>query len=161
MRQIGPPSAAQLAARKNLRPFVKGQPTITRPVSSRNRLQRGFMRALADDWDRHGKIALEAARVIDPMGYIKVVASLMPRQFEQTTPVQELSDDELTAAIEHLRSRLSIGVGAGSRAALESQPPEKLQALPQATGIPLSGDELPRTIIPSGEPLRQDSGGGV
>jgi hypothetical protein len=152
--EIYPPSPAQIAARKNLRPFVKGQPSVHRPISSRNRLQRGFMRALADDWDRHGKIALEAARVIDPMGYIKCIAALMPRQFEQTTPLEELSDDELTAAIEHLRTRISVSAGKGIHAPPQLDAPDVLPALRETERISCGGLDVSGTPFPSGEPLR-------
>jgi hypothetical protein len=128
----------QEQARKNLKPFVKGQPTINpggRPVGSRNRLQGSFMSALANDFDKYGKAALEHARKIDPMGYIKTVASLMPKQFEQTTPLEELSDSELIAAIELIRSKISIGVGTGIGAAPEPHAPKRLPALPETIRV--------------------------
>lgn len=74
---------------------------------SRNRLQSGFLLRLADDFEAHGKAAIEAAREKDPVGYIKAIASLMPRQVEQSQPLDDLTDAELTAGIALLRSRLS------------------------------------------------------
>ncbi len=74
---------------------------------SRNRLQSGFLLRLADDFDAHGKAAIEAAREKDPVGYIKAIASLMPKQVEQSQPLDDLTDAELTAGIALLRSRLS------------------------------------------------------
>jgi hypothetical protein len=98
------------AAIERIKPYQwKPGKQTHRPVSSRNRLQGSFLHALADDFEKFGKSTLEAARMIDPMGYIKTVASLMPKQFEQTTVLEELTDAELTAGIAFLRSRLTRG----------------------------------------------------
>ena len=85
-----------------------------KPKGTRNRLQGAFMSALANDFDAWGKIAIERARAVDPMGYIRVVASLMPKQVEAAAPLEELSDDELAAGIEILKHRLSLGDAEGT-----------------------------------------------
>lgn len=106
-------------AKKNLIPAQKGGPSLNpggRPVGSRNRLQGSFMSALASDFDKWGRGAIEKARRNDPMGYIKCIASLMPKQFEQTTPLEDLTDAELTAGIALLRSRLADGATEGINA---------------------------------------------
>jgi len=90
-----------------------------KPKAARNRLQGGFLNALADDFDAHGKKAIEAAREKDPVGYIKAIASLMPKQVEQSQPLDDLTDAELTAGIALLRSRLSGAAREGTAA-----PPE-------------------------------------
>jgi hypothetical protein len=102
------------------KPGVSGNPG-GKPKSSRNRLQGDFMLALANDFAEHGKKAIETARVDDPVGYMKVVASLMPKQMEQTQPLDDLTDAELTAGIALLRSRLAGGTGAGSESPQEPQ----------------------------------------
>lgn len=53
-----------------------------KPVKSRNRLQGAFLRALADDFEEHGPAALVAMRKEKPSDYIRVVASLMPKELE-------------------------------------------------------------------------------
>lgn len=85
-----------------------------KPKSARNRLQGAFLNALADDFDTHGKQAIVDAREKDPVAYIKAVASLMPKQVEQTQPLDDLSDAELLAGIAFLRSRLADGAGEGT-----------------------------------------------
>src|SRR6185312_15918805 len=92
-----------------------------RPKAARNRLQPRFINALADDFDEHGPAAIVAAREKDPLGYVKAVASLMPRQVEQAQPLDDLTDAELLAGIALLRSRLADQAGEGVGA------PEKLQ----------------------------------
>lgn len=79
---------------------------------ARNRLQARFLNELADDFDQHGKAAIVRAREEDPMGYVKAVAALMPKQVEQTQPLEDLTDAELTAGIALLRARLTGADGA-------------------------------------------------
>lgn len=102
-----PPEHARFQAGQSGNPGGK-------PKAARNRLQGGFLNALADDFDKHGKKALEDAREKDPMGYIKAIASLMPKQVEQSQPLDDLTDAELTAGIALLRARLSGGAGEGA-----------------------------------------------
>lgn len=100
---------------EHLKPFQPGQSGNPggKAKHSRNRLQSGFLLRLADDFEAHGKGAIEAAREKDPVGYIKAIASLMPKQVEQSQPLDDLTDAELTAGIALLRARLSGGSGTG------------------------------------------------
>lgn len=141
-----------------LRAYAKKPGEGGRPVGSRNRLQAGFMHALADDFAKYGKGAIEHARRIDPMGYVKTIAALMPKQFEQTTPLEELSDSELIGAIALIRSKLSIGVGEGIRETQEPQSADRLPALPEATGVPPRRSRLPRAVVDGGQPAGKDAG---
>lgn len=85
-----------------------------KPKHARNQLQVSFLNALARDFDDHGKDAIERARIEDPVGYMKVCASLMPKQVEQSQPLDDLSDAELVAGIAFLKTRLTGGAGEGS-----------------------------------------------
>lgn len=113
----------------------KGEPA-TRPqrasVTSRARLNGRFMTALADDFEQHGKRAIERMRIHDPSGYIKTVAFLMPKQFEQTTPMSELTDEELERGIEYLRSKLVSSDGKGIKPAPLLIENNGVQAVPKA-----------------------------
>lgn len=80
---------------------------------ARNRLQGAFLNALAADFDACGVQALKAARVQDPMGYIKAIAALMPKQVEQSQPFEDLTDAEIVAGIALLRARLAAPSAAG------------------------------------------------
>lgn len=84
-----------------------------RPKGTRLKLQGSFLTRLADDFETHGKDAIQAAREKDPVGYIKAIASLMPKQVEQSQPLDDLTDAELVAGIALLRSRLADGNAAG------------------------------------------------
>ena len=101
----------------NLRPpFAPGQSPNPggKPKGARNRLTAHFLNALADDFEEHGKAAIVACREKDPMGYVKVVGALMPKQVEQTQPLDDLTDAELVAGIALLRSRLAGEAGEGA-----------------------------------------------
>lgn len=93
-----------------------------KPKGARNRLTAAFLNALADDFDQHGVKAIQDARENDPVKYMQVCATLMPKQVEQTQPLDDLTDAELLAGIALLRSRLAGGAGAGVGTPQEPQP---------------------------------------
>jgi hypothetical protein len=87
---------------KNLKPAWEAGASPNpggKPVGARNRLQGRFIAALADDFDRHGAAAVAAMREKDPSGYIRVIASLMPKEVEIGRVLEGLTDDELAAGI--------------------------------------------------------------
>jgi hypothetical protein len=85
----------------------------------RNKLNADFLKALSKDFDEHGIDAIERARLEDPMGYVKTIASLLPKQVEQSQPLDELTDAELVAGIALLRARLTGAPGKGTDAPAE------------------------------------------
>jgi hypothetical protein len=101
------------SAGTQFKPGQSGNPG-GRPMGTRNRLTTAFLYALADDFDEHSKKANSDAREQDPMGYVKACVALMPKQIEQTAPLDDLNDAELLAAIALLRSRLTDDTGAGA-----------------------------------------------
>lgn len=109
---------------ENLKPFQPGESGNPggKPKAARNRLQGAFLNALADDFDAHGVKAIRRARLRDPMGYVKAVAALMPKQVEQSQPLDDLTDAELLAGIALLRSRLAEPARTGVDAADQSKP---------------------------------------
>lgn len=62
-----------------------------------------FLDALAIDFEQHGAQAIATVRTSDPAGYVRVVASLMPKGVEVTRPLDGVTDDELIAAVATLR----------------------------------------------------------
>ncbi len=100
-----------------------------KPLNARNRLTAHYLNALADDFAKHGKQAIVDAREKDPMGYVKAIGALMPKQIEQTQPLDDLNDAELIAAIALLRSRLTGNAGEGEHPSSELSEASGLQAL--------------------------------
>lgn len=110
--------------------FKPGNPG--RPKGSRNRLGEAFVLALANDFDAHGIAAIEKVRTERPHEYLKVVASLLPKQVEiKEGAFDGIGDDELSALIVAARSALGVSGGGGSGAEDqgEPEPPEGLPAV--------------------------------
>ena len=100
---------------------TKWQPGVSpnpagRPKGSRHKLGTAFIDDLYAAWQTQGKDVI--ARVIEerPHEFLKSVASILPKEIEvKTTSVQELSDDDLAAALIALRSATALAhAGDGS-----------------------------------------------
>ena len=70
-----------------------------RPKGSRNKLSETFLDALHADFQANGAAAIEAARVESPLGYIRIVAGLLPQKVDVARGSADISDDELLAII--------------------------------------------------------------
>ena len=87
---------------RNLIPYKPGQSGNPkgRPQGSRNKLTEDFFRDLCDAWQAFGKSALMTAAWMHPLEFVRLVASLMPRELEATTTVTgRMSDAQLDAII--------------------------------------------------------------
>jgi hypothetical protein len=101
---------------KGLRPFKPGETGNPggKPVNARNRVTAAFLKALADDFDENGKKAIEAARKDDPMGYVRAIVALLPKEFVIERPGEDLTDDQLAAIITELQGRVGALEGAAT-----------------------------------------------
>ena len=63
------------------KPGQSGNPA-GRPKGARNKLSEDFLEDLAKDWKENGAAAIKDMRAVDPSGYVKVVAGLLPKQVE-------------------------------------------------------------------------------
>src|SRR5215831_3580340 len=91
--------------------FKPGRPkTGGRRKGARDRIATALLEEIAKDFEQYGAEAVKICRVEKPVEYLKVVASLLPREFEITTTTiaNELSDDELEALIEHARQQREL-----------------------------------------------------
>ena len=88
--------------------FEKGRPkTGGRAKGAKNRLSNAFLTALAEDFEHHGVEALKIARIEKPVEYIRIVAGLMPKEFEiMDSRLTDLTDEELDVFIAKLRAQL-------------------------------------------------------
>ncbi len=70
-----------------------------RPKGSRNKLSETFLDALHQEFQAHGVDAIAQARAENPLGYVRMVAALLPQKLEVKQNVRDLTDDELLAII--------------------------------------------------------------
>lgn len=124
-----PVQAASLANLIPIRPGETRNPG-GKPVNARNRLTKAFLEDLADDFEANGKAAIKAAREGDPTGYVRAIASLMPKELIVERPTDGLTDEQLALALEFIRNRIAEiereQADGGSDLATISQPAEVL-----------------------------------
>jgi Family of unknown function (DUF5681) len=82
--------------------YVKGQSgnPSGKPLGSRNKLKEAFWVDFCDAWKTHGPTALSIVAQEDPSTFVKVAASIMPKETELTMRevfAKDLSDDALAA----------------------------------------------------------------
>ena len=89
------------------KPGQSGNPA-GRQLGSRNRLNEKFILALHDDFVEHGTAVIERVRKTKPEIYLKVIASILPRElhFKNEFAFEGLTDDRLDEAIGSVRAVL-------------------------------------------------------
>ena len=81
----------------------------TKQKGARDRLSAAFLSALADDFDAHGPAVIRDVRANDAGTYLRIVASLLPKEVElNKRPLASLSDDELLAAIDAVKEVIRL-----------------------------------------------------
>lgn len=114
--------------------FQKGQSGNPkgRLPGTRVKLQGDFIKALAEDFEANGVEAIRLSREEKPTEYIRIVASLLPKELEVKRSIDGLSDAELDAAIATVRAiSAAQGAGEGSGATAATEPAQVVPALPQ------------------------------
>ena len=116
-----PQRPAEAPPRKNGPKTGKPQPPVEhqfkagnpgRPKGSRNKLGEAFIEALYADFETHGAVTIASVRAEDPTAYVKVCASLLPKELKVATS-RELTDEQLDARIRELAAALDLEVGTG------------------------------------------------
>lgn len=93
--------------------FVTGNSGGGRPKGSRNKLGEAFLEDMLADWQEHGVAAIATVRAEKPDQYLKVVASILPRDLNVSiNPLEEASDDELIQRLRDLESVIRPFLGA-------------------------------------------------
>ena len=89
-------------------PGQSGNPS-GRPSGARAKLGEAFVAELLADFQKHGKEAIERVRQEKPDQYLKVIASLLPKDINLSTPPsdEDLTDDELRQRIRDLDASIS------------------------------------------------------
>jgi len=109
-----------------------------RPKGSRNKLGEAFIDDLFADWLGHGTEVIAKVREDDPSVYLRVMASILPKEL-RLGPAQDLDDDELDRRIRQLASYIAMetgeggvaGVAIGEAAPDQAQPAQPIPAIPE------------------------------
>lgn len=98
--------------------FVSGNIGGGRSKGSRNKLGEMFLDALHDDFQKHGVDAIVKVRDDRPQDYLRVIASLMPKDLNiNVNNLDAATDDELVQRLRDLESVIRPFLGLeGSRA---------------------------------------------
>src|SRR5262249_33936913 len=84
--------------------YVAGNPAGRKP-GDRNKFGTHFISDFYADWVQHGAAAIEKLRLESPKDYVKVAASLLPRELhvKAASIVDGWTEDEVKAALDHIR----------------------------------------------------------
>ncbi len=86
-------------------PGTSGFHNTGRPEGSRNKLSALFYKDLLASWEEFGVDAMKATAISKPHEFIKIVASLMPKEFAiKSENVADMTDVDLEDAVEVLRA---------------------------------------------------------
>jgi hypothetical protein len=108
------------------KPGQSGNPA-GRPKGSRNKLGEAFIEALVSDFEKDGAAAIVKCRTEKPDAYLKVIASILPKELKITNE-SDLTDEQLIESIRQLDAiiRPFLGVegagGAGEGAKPSARP---------------------------------------
>ena len=120
--QTQPDKTGSKQAETWFRPGTSGNPK-GRPKGSRNKLGEDFLSALQADFAQHGAKTIETVREERPHEYLKVVASILPKELNvKTDALNEMTDDDLASILDAVRSAVVAGALAPARKRDEASP---------------------------------------
>ena len=84
---------------------------------TRHLLNQEFMQALLLHFRQHGKKAIEKVAREQPASYLKILGLLVPREHkvEHSNPIKDLTDEQLEAMIEYIKTALEAQAGGSVR----------------------------------------------
>jgi hypothetical protein len=78
-----------------------------RRKGARNKLGEDFLQALAEDFERHGTVAIERVRIDKPQAYLKIIASLLPKDLNlNVSKYDGLTDEQLIVRLRTLTKQV-------------------------------------------------------
>ncbi len=82
------------------KPGQSGNPN-GKPYGTRDRLTTQFIQKLSADFHDHGVKAIQDVRKDDPTAYLRLVASLVPKEvrLSKENPLDQYTDDEVAALL--------------------------------------------------------------
>src|SRR5262249_54530474 len=77
-----------------------------RPAAARNRFSHALLTHFLADWEKNGTKAIQSVRVLDPGTYLRVAASIIPRELMVEAVTSGLSAEERAEMIATLKQHL-------------------------------------------------------
>ena len=112
-------ASADHMAEHRFQPGQSGNPK-GRPKGSRNKLGEEFVAAMQADFEQNGVAAIQQVREERPQDYLKIIASILPKEVNvNQSALQELSDDELASILDAVRLQLAHGGFSTARSGAE------------------------------------------
>jgi hypothetical protein len=90
------------------KPGQSGNPS-GRPKGSRNKLGEAFIQDMFADWQEHGVATIAKMREERPHEYVKVVASILPKEVK-IERLDDMNDDDLAKRIRQLAADIGVAV---------------------------------------------------
>lgn len=120
-------TATEKTVPKQLTPWEPGQSgnPAGRPKGARTKLGEEFLQDMLTDWKAHGIEVIEKVRAEKPDQYLKVVASVLPKELNvKVSELDDLTDDQLARQLAAIASQLAnagidFGPGTGAQATPE------------------------------------------
>lgn len=81
-----------------------------RSKGSKDKLQQSFVRALATSFELKGVAAIDEVIKKDPAQYLKLIASILPKELEIRNINDDLTDEQLAETITALQSAIRAGI---------------------------------------------------
>jgi hypothetical protein len=147
----------------NLKPTRPGEVRNPhgRPLGSRNKLAEAFVADMYQAWEVDGSKAIQEMIKRKPWEFVKIAAGLMPQKLEITSKFQSLPDVELRNSLARALGEFVSGADDrssrrrdGDQACLIEAAVEPLPAVPEAAGVPRSGEDASGAASNGGEPIR-------
>ena len=105
-------------------PGKSGNPS-GRPKGARSKLGEEFLQDMLADWKENGIAVIQAVRADKPDQYLKVVASVLPKELNvKVSELDDLTDDQLARQLAAIASQLAnagVDFGQGTGAQAETQ----------------------------------------
>jgi len=153
-------NAVDMERKMTFQQGVSGNPHGNRH-HTRHLLNQEFIQALLLHFREHGKKAIEKVAREQPASYLKILALLVPREHkvENSNVIKSLSDQELEAMIEYLKTSLEAQAGGSSviegtiepEAATAHAPKPKNRLMLEADTAVGPRERIPRKMPPPGE----------
>ena len=100
---MGSPNTASHLERYRFTPGNNANPA-GRPKGSRHKINELTLKLLFADFEKNGEEVIKQVREKQPGLYLTAIVSLLPKQAEKiTSPLHDISDDELTQLEDHLK----------------------------------------------------------